>query len=523
MNNKIHTKKAQFAPESVYTPAEREKGIKPVVAGSGKGYALTTFPMADFLRSGDPAKAEAIQAIINHIKDKTGIKIDISEMPMLQILDPEDVYTVNGRPVIFLGYDSKTKTTKGVKSEIPLGSTYVDLTTMTIHSASDTDPVTVQHDAIISQLKNKSSEIINSALVNKHNKTIDWICSNKLPVLQNISAMLIRSRRLIDSRLQELSVQIEAFSKPRNLPQAASELDDKMHTDMGLSRGEGGALAVDPSFNPEGIDRQLNNATKYAEAIIIRYKDEPQTVLDFYNSGNMISHFANSTSISEDHAEVICSGISDIMKVMIQDLEDARNKREQSEKNRTEEPKEQKTIQWALAKIKPIIANEVKKPSIVPNKYKGIRSFEEQGVAANASITRTEIELLKETMENVNYVSRLMISISKKLRANGLNLSMKNISPSEKAQLCQAAQKMQRFTEGYAKPIVDENGKLDKRKMGSQNGPLANMLVSHYLGLCQVALYKLACADAVESKNILTICDIGNDSIRSGIDTETSS
>jgi hypothetical protein len=237
----------------------------------------------------------------------------------------------------------------------------------------------------------------------------------------------------------------------------------------------------------------------------------------------MISHFANSTSISEDHAEVICSGISDIMKVMIQDLEDARNKREQSEKNRTEEPKEQKTIQWALAKIKPIIANEVKKPSIVPNKYKGIRSFEEQGVAANASITRTEIELLKETMENVNYVSRLMISISKKLRANGLNLSMKNISPSEKAQLCQAAQKMQRFTEGYAKPIVDENGKLDKRKMGSQNGPLANMLVSHYLGLCQVALYKLACADAVESKNILTICDIGNDSIRSGIDTETSS
>ena len=68
MNNKIHTKKAQFAPESVYTPAESAKGIKPVITGSGKGYALTTFPMADFLRSGDPEKAAAIQTDIDSFK-----------------------------------------------------------------------------------------------------------------------------------------------------------------------------------------------------------------------------------------------------------------------------------------------------------------------------------------------------------------------------------------------------------------------------------------------------------------------
>lgn len=512
MNSNI-SKKA-MGPRSVYTPEEQRKGLYPLVGSPSKikeapisGYVMAVHPIADILKT--TGKSDAIKALISDFNTRTGMSINIEELPLFQIINPNNVYVVDGRPVVYLDYESKVKQQKGVKSTVPVSSKYVDLTTFEIIDASDVDPATLQHDIIVGNMQREAAVLINQVLVNTHNKMVDYICSNGMPPLQNIAAMLNKSKRLMNQRIAGLKTQVERLSAPREIPAGAQALNEKVKKELGIEHDEAGEIQVSPSQSSDGL---INNIQDVFYAFVAQYWDSPEKLINAYESGVVKRVFMQKVpTLNEQEADEVSKSLVDVMKIVKSDWDEARAKsKAYIDKRKEEKPKEEQpkpTPDWVVRKIKPIAEEDaaklIRRRSLYPDKYRGFRSFKGQAGEAISSIEQTEIETMERSL---NAVTKIISWLQKKymeLKKNNMTLSVKNFSPSDKGVLCTMAQDLQKFTEGYAEPLLNEQGKIDKRKMGYSKDPIANMLVSSYLGLCQSALVKIACEGAPEDISLL--------------------
>lgn len=503
-------KKESAAPLEFYTRQRKEEGVKPVLQGKGGGWALSTYPIEELLKN--PSLKDKIVAILNEFKSKKGIDISsILNLPMLQVLKPENVFNFNGRPIVYIEYNSVKRTRKGVSFMEPIGSRVLYLDTMEIEEASGTDPVTVHHDEIVAKNQVDASKIINAYFQAEHNRVVDYVCKNNRPPLQNVGAILLKARRLMQSRIASLESQVERNSKPRVLPQGISEMDAEFKADMGISEETAGGI----SFSTEAPKRLINTIQDVFASLVISYWDRPYLIVNAYNSGQLANAFRNIPNATEEDIQDISKALSDVMTTVQSDWDKERSQTSNYQKSRSEEKTEEEkpTIEWALRKVAPIAEEQatklVKRRSLVPDRFRGQRSYLDQGSETVKSIQITELGIMKEALSNTENTLRILGQINSELSQNGLALSSKNLSPAQMNSLCQSAQSLQRFTEGYAKPLVSEKGNIDKRKMGYTKEPMANMIVSSYMGLCQHVLSKVACEGAED--NMQDICSKYND------------
>lgn len=497
-------KKSQQIPTDIYTPQERKKGVASLTGiPPSSGYAFTTLPMSDLLK--DPKKAPAINAILEDLVAKTGIKVDLEHLPVFMAIKPSDVYIgPQGRPIVFLGYESKIRTVNKQKIRVPVGSRYIDLTTFEIIDDKEgIDPTTLQHDKILEKLQENAAELINEVLVHKHNKLVDFVCGNNNTPLQNITLMLNKCKRIANERIAQLQLQVESLSKPKDVPEGAKALDEKTKLDLGISHDESGEISYSPNSNPEAVIRGISATVV---AFIIQYWDSPEKVMNAYENGIIHKVLSrNAETASEEDINAAADALLNVMRKIHEDWEESRAKSDAYEKSRQEPkaPEEKPDPSWVLQRIKPITADLVRRRSLVPERFKGFRAFQEQGLAASKSISRTEITPLVRARDAAEKTAKWLLTKSASLRKNGMTLSVKNLSPAEVSTLCQLAKDLQSFTEGYARPLLNEDGKIDKSKMGYSKDPIANMLVSSYFGLCQSALEKIACDGAEESMSVI--------------------
>lgn len=497
-------KKKSAAPLEFYTKERKQQGIQPALQGKGGGWVLSTYPIEELLKN--PGLKDKIVAILEDFKSRKGIDISsILHLPMLQVLKPENVFNFNGRPIVYIEYSSARRTRKGVSFMEPLGSRVLYLDTMEIEEASGTDPVTIYHDEIVAKSQIDASKIINAYFQAEHNRVVDYVCNNNRPPLQNVGAMLLKARRLMQSRIASLEAQVERSSQPRVLPKGISEMDAEFKSDMGISEDSAGI-----SFSTEAPKRLINTIQDVFASLIISYWDRPYLIVNAYNSGQLTNAFRNIPNATEEDIQDISKALSDVMTTVQSDWDKERAQTEGYQKSRSEpKPEETKpTIDWALRKVAPIAEEQatklVKRRSLVPDRFRGQRSYLDQGSETVKSIQATELSIMKETLSNTEDTLRVLGQINSELTQSGMSLSSKNLSPAHMNSLCQSAKSLQRFTEGYAKPLVSEKGNIDKRKMGYSKEPMANMIVSSYMGLCQHVLSKIACEGADE--NMQDIC-----------------
>lgn len=498
-------KKKSAAPLEFYTKERKQQGIQPALQGKGGGWVLSTYPIEELLKN--PGLKDKIVAILEDFKSRKGIDISsILHLPMLQVLKPENVFNFNGRPIVYIEYSSKKRTSKGVSFMEPIGSRVLYLDTMEIEEASGTDPVTVYHDEIVAKNQVDASRIINAYFQAEHNRVVDYVCNNNRPPLQNVGAMLLKARRLMQSRIASLESQIERSSQPRTLPKGISDMDAEFKSDMGISEEPSEGLA----FSTEAPKRLINTIQDVFASLIVSYWDRPYLIVNAYNSGQLTNAFRNVPNATEEDIQDIAKALSDVMTTVQSDWDKEREQTGSYQKSRSEGKSEEKkpTIDWALRKVAPIAEEQatklIKRRSLVPDRFRGQRSYLDQGSEIVKNIQITELEIMKETLSNTENTLRVLGQINSELSQSGLTLSSKNLSPVHMNSLCQSAQALQRFTEGYAKPLVSEKGNIDKRKMGYSKEPMANMIVSSYMGLCQHVLSKIACEGAEE--NMQDIC-----------------
>jgi len=427
-------------------------------------------------------------------------------LPMLQVLKPENVYNFNGRPIVYIEYSSAKRTRKGVSFMEPLGSRILYLDTMEMEDASASDPVTLLHDEIVARNQIDASKMINAYFQAEHNRVVEYVCSNNRPPLQNVAAMLLKARRLMQSRISSLEIQVEKSSQPRSLPKGISEMDAAFKKDVGITEDPSGEL----DFSTDAPNVLINTIQDVFASLVVSFWDRPYLIVNAYNSGKLANAFKNIPNATEEDVQEISKTLSDVMQIVQSDWDKERAQTGTYQKSRSEDKdkKEKPTVDWALRKVRPIAEDQatklIRRRSLVPDRFRGQRSYLDQGSEIAKNIQITELNIMKEALVNAENLIKLLMEINAQLTKNNQTLSSRNLSPAHLSALCQSAQLLQRFTEGYANPLINEKGTIDKRKMGYSKEPMANMLVSSYLGLCQHVLNKIACEGSEE--NMQDIC-----------------
>ena len=495
----------QSLSQSKYTKDLAISGAEPAVSGKGKGWALSHVPVEEMLS--DPSKAPAIKAILKDLHEKTGLDLDL-HLPLIRLFDKKDVYTLNGRPVIYLKYTEKKRTKGGVSFNEPQETVFVYLDTMEIMSVPGGDPATLQHNAVVEQAQQKSAEGINAYFQYEFNKVVDYVCSNSQPPLQNVRAMLLKARRIIETRISILEDQVMALSKPVEIPESLSETLSKTKSEMGIVETNSEKTRVDLSYDESLPDKLANTIANNLTNIIIMYWDKPEAIINM-NKESLAKVISNSQGVKEEEVLGICDKLIELMQIVKNDWDEAREKRKIYESGRsTPDPsKERPSIDWALRKVKPIAIDQaqkiVKKRSLVPQGFRGESSIRRQGPAAIKSITETELIPLNQTLANILSATNTLKQISMRLKSSGKNMSASNLDNNQKMELRKIASTLQRFTEVLKHPLINESGKIDKRQMGYGASSIANMEVSSYLGLCQHVLQKIACEGAADDMQMI--------------------
>jgi hypothetical protein len=504
-------KKKAIAPKGILPQEEIKKGIE-------SGWASVAYPLEDLMK--DPKKVPAIQAVIDDLKSSTGISISMLELPMLQILNPNKAFTVNGRPAIFL---EKGPERVRNKQKYLTGVKVLYLDTFDIIDEGELDPATVAHTEIVRNMQRNSAYLVNHFINYNHNRLVEFVCSGRNTPIQNIRLMLQRAHKQLKERLAELKLQQERALRPVEVPEHLLDTRKNLMTDIGVSE-ENRSLVVDP-----GAARAMaDSIEKQFMFLVSNYWDRPRIILNT-DSEELVKLFKNTPGISDDAKIDIVEALKKIMRIVDEEWDTERKEREEYEKARGAKPEETKTDKapkevtfqnWALRKIKPIAEetahNIIKATSISPRKYRGIDAYSRQGEAVSRSIQNTEIDIIERTIGYVDSTVKTIKTIGDDLKSKGQKVVVSSMSPDQVRSLCDAAQMLGEFSRTYASPVVNENNKIDKRKMGVGSKPLANILVSSYLALCQQALRGIACEGRSENdyvaNGISSLCeDLSNE------------